>query len=228
MKYPFRFLSILLLVLGVSLVSVGSASAQAGSPWGGVTLPGEDPPGMVGGAGGVQAEPVTKTLVLTLDGEVPEGESHAVVYETNDPVLGSDVIVFCGSEDTLGNPTPECTGGGKVYKVDLVLQAGTVVNYGFARVNVDGRKHPVFYERGTETVSEDMATTARFAYGEDDPAGDDGAAEDGKQGGPGGGDLPRTGGVGTGASSPMASAVAAFALLAIGACFLPRRRWCTG
>lgn len=180
-----RYLFIAALVLALGLGARGAA-AQGESPWSGVEAPGADSaaPSGDGGPRAAGAGTVTKTFELTIEGDVREGESHAVVYATSDPENELDVIVFCGSPDLEGNPTPECEGNGTVYTGSVDLPAGTEVAYAFGRLNVNEPEDPEFYEEGLETVESSMTNEAAFTYaggGDDDGQDDDG--QDGAAGG---------------------------------------------
>lgn len=163
------YLFIAALVLSLGLGAHGAA-AQGESPWSGVEAPDADSVAATDGDGprAAGAGAVTKTFRLTIEGVVPEGESHAVVYATSDSANPSGVIVFCGSPDLEGNPTPGCAGDGTVYTGALDLAAGTEIAYAFGRLNVNESEDPEFYEEGVETLETNMTNEAVFAYGGDD------------------------------------------------------------
>lgn len=237
-KQSFRFLLVMLLALGITMGTARGTSAQ-GNSWQGKKMPGGLTAQGTGG-GGVGGEQVTKTFELTILGTPSEGESHAVLFETDDPNDTSDgLIIFCGDVE------PDCEGAGTVYSGSVTVAAGTEIVFAFGRLNENDANPPTFYEEGTEVLLEDVTNAVTFDYGTDGKtgAGDDqqdgttGAGDD-KDGDAGAGDdqdgaaggkdkpanLPTTGGVMAGATVPLGSAAAAFSLLVTSGYLVRRRR----
>lgn len=234
-KQSFRFLLVMLLALGITMGAARGTSAQ-GNSWQGKKMPGGLTAQGTGG-GGKSGERVTKTFELTILGTPAEGESHAVLFSTDDTPEG--IIIFCGDEE------PACEGEGTVYSGSVTVAAGTEIVFAFGRLNEKDNKPPVFYEEGTEVLLEDVTNAVTFNYGTDgktgagddkqdgntdagdDKDGDAGAGDD-KQGDTTGDDkqeeMPKTGGVMTGATVSLGSAAAAFSLLLTSGYVVRRRR----
>ncbi len=228
MKQSFRFLLVMLLALGITVGAAQGASAQ-GSKWQSKKLPSGLRIQGTGGGGGGQ---VTKSFELTILGTPPAGESHAVLYETDDPDDTSDgLIIFCGDVE------PDCEGEGTVYTGSVSVAAGTEIAFAFGRLNENDAAPPVFYEEGTEVLLEDVTNAVTFNYdtdgktggGDDQQDGTTGSGDDDTDGTTGGGDdkpgeVPTTGGAMGGATLPLGSAAAAFSLLATSGYLVRRRR----
>ena len=237
-KQTFRFLLVMLLALGITMGAARGTSAQ-GNSWQGKKMPGGLTAQGTGG-GGAGGKQVTKTFELTILGTPAEGESHAVLFETDDPNDTSDgLIIFCGDVE------PDCEGEGTVYSGSVTVAAGTEIVFAFGRLNENDANPPTFYEEGTEVLLEDVTNAVTFDYGTDgktgagddqqdgntdagdDKDGDAGAGDD-QQGDPVGDDkqegMPKTGGVMAGATVPLGSAAAAFSLLLTSGYLVRRRR----
>ncbi len=227
MKQSFRFLLVMLLALGITVGAAQGASAQ-GSNWQSKKLPSGlriQGTGDGGGGGGGQ---VTKTFELTILGTPPAGESHAVLYETDDPDDTSDgLIIFCG------DVKPDCEGDATVYTGSVSVSAGSEIAFRFGRLNENDAEDPVFYEEGTEVLLEDVTNAVTFDYGtggktdggDDQQDGTTGSGDDDTDGDddkPG--EVPTTGGAMGGATLPLGSAAAAFSLLATSGYLVRRRR----
>ncbi len=240
-KQSFRFLLVMLLALGITMGAARGTSAQ-GNSWQGKKMPGELTAQGTGG-GGKGGEQVTKTFELTILGTPAEGESHAVLFETDDPNDTSDgLVIFCGDVE------PDCEGAGTVYSGSVTVAAGTEIVFAFGRLNENDANPPTFYEEGTEVLLEDVTNAVTFDYGTDGKtgagddqqdgttgAGDDqqdgttGAGGDKQDGDTGSGDdkpeeMPTTGGVMVGATVPLGSAAAAFSLLVTSGYLVRMRR----
>ena len=237
-KQTFRFLLVMLLALGITMGTARGTYAQ-GNSWQGEKMPGGLTAQGTGG-GGKGGEQVTKTFELTILGTPAEGESHAVLFETDDPNDTSDgLIIFCG------NVEPDCKGEGTVYSGSVTVAAGTEIVFAFGRLNEKDKNPAVFFEEGTEVLLEDVTNAVTFDYGTDgktgtgddqqdgntdagdDKDGDAGAGDD-QQGDTTGDDkqegMPKTGGVMAGATVPLGSAAAAFSLLLTSGYLVLRRR----
>jgi len=223
MKQSFRFLVVMLLALGITMGAARGASAQ-GNSWQGKKMPGGLTTQGTGG-GGAGGEQVTKTFELTILGTPSDGESHAVLFVTDDPNDTSEgLIIFCGDVE------PDCEGEGTVYSGSVTVAAGTEIAFRFGRLNENEPDPPTFYEEGTEVLLEDVTNAVTFDYGTDGKTDDGDDKQDGGATGTGDdqddqiGGVPTTGGAMGGASLPLGSAAAACSLLVAAGHLVRRRR----
>lgn len=133
------------------------------------------------GSGGT----VTKTFELTLNGDVPAGESFSVALfselEYNEGE--GELLLFCsGLEDaSIPEDVEACEGNGTVYRLSVELPQGDTLRTTFYRGFGPGPNTEAFHEE-TEVVNEDMTNTAWYSF----PAAGDDQQDDDKQ--VGGGD----------------------------------------
>jgi hypothetical protein len=106
---------------------------------------------------------VTKTLQLTINGDVPANQTFFVDFMAPDGRIIRTVL-FCGSLPRgipRGDAPFECTGNGTVYTQSVLFDQGTTVNFSFRRYDGSNPAGTPFYE-GTETLNSDMTNTAYF------------------------------------------------------------------
>ncbi len=195
--------------------------------------------GDTGGGDDQQGGTVMKTFKLTLNGDVPEGQSFYAQYLVQG--AGEDMtqnILFCG-ELIEEEPKAACEGNGTVYSVDVEFEQGTVLDFRFGRHNLDYSDIEVFF-RDSETLNSDMVNSAYYTFGATDDqkdddqgsgAGDDqqddeqdsGAGDDQQDGGEVPRGLPKTGAGGV-ASAGIPVGAAYSALAGIAALCLGLRR----
>ncbi len=247
-KAVIRGLLALLLVLSISFGATGSAVAQDGGEVDNNMLARamDRLDGMMGGVraqgGGDDGQEddqqgegtITKTFQLTLNGDVPEGESFPVVFvsvnEAQDSaILG--VIVLCGQvpdQDQIEQELAEieaeaqaegvdlqtvfiasdadCTGGGTVYSASVELPSGNLTFSAFFRVSEANPDGELVFEN-EEVLTTNFTNKAFYNFG--------GAGTGDEQPIP---ELPNTGAGGmapTGA--PVGGMVAAITTLALAA-----------
>jgi hypothetical protein len=157
---------------------------------------------------------VTKTFELKLNGDVPQGETFYAAYaETDRERSEGTFLIFCGDAELMNSEPSDvdCVGDDTVYTQEIKVPAGTEIQFSFGRLSAGDDEGEVFH-KGTEVINADMTNDAHYTFGKGTGAGDD------KQGEVPG-EMPDTGagGLATGATIPVSTAVAAAALM-LGAC----------
>ena len=210
MTRTMRMLLRLIAVLALTLGLAGSASAQKGDA--------QDDQQQGDGT-------ITKTFELTLNGEVPAGQSFYAQYiETDASEDLTRAVLFCG-ELIEEEPKDACEGNGAVYTETVTFDAGTEIEFRFGRHNLDYTDIEVFHE-GTEMLDAHTTHSAFFSFDggkTDDGQDDDGAgdAQDEQQMP----SVPQTGAGGVaGGDFPLGGVAAVAPLLAGGWCATPGRR----
>jgi hypothetical protein len=177
-------------------------------------------------AGDEQEDTVTKTLKLTLYGDVPEDRVFGAFYYVSPETHPAGLIQFCGP-DVPGGEAPsqvvsekDCQGGGTAYTASAKFDTGTGVFVEFVTLAVSDPQNTleIFAESPElkdpesleyEVLNTDTTNTASYRFG----------ANNGQQMP----EMPSSGAGGMGSShSPIARMAAMLLLLAAGACVLRR------
>ncbi len=93
-------------------------------------------------AGGEQGDTVTKTLELTLHGEVPQDRVFGAFYYVSPETHPAGLVQFCGPHVEGGEPPSqvvseeECAGDGSVYRAEVAFERGTGVFVEFVTLSV--------------------------------------------------------------------------------------------
>ncbi len=93
-------------------------------------------------AGGEQGNTVTKTLELTLHGEVPQDRVFGAFYYVSAETHPAGLVQFCGPQVEGGEPPSQvvsekaCTGDGSVYRAEVEFDRGTGVFVEFVTLSV--------------------------------------------------------------------------------------------
>ena len=180
-------------------------------------------------AGGAQSDTVTKTLELTLHGQVPQDRVFGAFYYVSPETHPAGLVQFCGPHVEGGVPPSQvvsraaCAGNGTVYRAEVVFKRGTGVFVEFVTLSVRDPQNTLetFAEVPElekpesveyETLDADVTTSARYSF----------EARDGQQASR----LPATGSGGIGhAALPLSAIALGLSLLAVGGYVLWRRRW---
>ena len=129
-------------------------------------------------------EMVTKTFELTLNGDVPAGETFYVVYaETDREAAEGTFLIFCGDAELINSEPSDvdCVGEGTVYTQEIAVPAGTEIFFSFGHVPDQGEGEG--FHEGTETINADITNTAYYTFGKGTGAGDEQETPDNQQDG---------------------------------------------
>ena len=183
-------------------------------------------------AAGAQGDTVTKTLELTLHGNVTRDRVFGAFYYVSPETHPAGLVQFCGPQVQGGQPPSqvisqeECAGMGRVYTAELEFKRGAGVFVEFVTLSVDDPQNtleffvevPEMNEPESivyETLEADSTTSAAYSF----------SAGDGRQ--PSG--MPATGAGGISHDSLRISAITAgLSLLAAGGYVLRRRQTSSG
>lgn len=155
-----------------------------------------------------QGAVATKTFRLSLNGDVPEGETF-VTFLTLTAPDGTErdiAAVYCGTFRDVEEADCE---GSEVYDEELAVSVGSTITFETVRIPAGTTTRQQFHQ-GSETVNADMLNTAFFNF---PGAGDDrqGDSQDDQQDLPEA--MPETGAGGTASGLPVGSLGLALALL---------------
>ncbi len=179
-------------------------------------------------AGGAQSDTVTKTLELTLHGQVPQDRVFGAFYYVSPETHPAGLVQFCGPQVEGGEPPSHvvskeaCAGNGRAYRAEVVFERGTGVFVEFVTLSVRDPQNTLetfaeFPELEMpesveyETLDADVTTSVRYSF----------EARDGQQASR----LPATGSGGIGhAALPLSAIALGLSLFAAGGYVLWRRR----
>ena len=131
-----------------------------------------------------QDDTVTKTLKLTLYGNVPEDRAFGAFYYVSPETHPEGLIQFCGPNVPGGEPPSqvvseeECQGGGTVYTASMEFESGTGIFVEFVTLSVNDPQNTleIFAESPElearesleyEVLDTDATNTARYRFGAD-------------------------------------------------------------
>lgn len=165
-----------------------------------------------------QEATVTKTFKLTLNGDVPEGETFSVGYDVP-PAEVRLGVTFCGADSGV-----ECVGGGTIYTQSVELEQGSTIEFDFVRSDASTREpgggDPEIFLSGTEPLNTDLTSSAYYTFDTGDT----------QQGGDTGQQMPEelpetgAGGLASGATIQVGTAAAGLVMLVGSGYAVIRRR----
>ncbi len=98
-------------------------------------------------AGDEEGDTVTKTLELTLHGEVPRDRAFGAFYYVSPDTHPAGLVQFCGPQVEGGEPPSQivseddCVGDGSVYTAEVSFERGTGVFTEFITLSVEDPQH---------------------------------------------------------------------------------------
>ena len=133
-------------------------------------------------AGGERDDTVTKTLELTLHGEVPQDRVFGAFYYVSPETHPAGLVQFCGPQVAGGEPPSQvvsddaCMGDGSVYRAEVEFDRGTGVFVEFVTLSVSDPQNTseIFTEIPElenpeslryETLDADATNSAWYRYG---------------------------------------------------------------
>ncbi len=165
--------------------------------------------------GDEQADLVTKTFTLTLDGEVPQDRVFGAFYYVSPDTHPAGLIQFCGPPVEGGEPPSQvvsatgCRGAGTVYTASVAFERGSGIFVEFVTLSVDDPQNTLEIFAESELLEPATTVAARYRFGAHNAPPLPG--------------MPATGAGGTASTHPTPGRLAAvLSLLALGACALRR------
>ncbi len=180
-------------------------------------------------AGGEQDDTVTKTLELTLHGEVPQDRVFGAFYYVSPETHPAGLVQFCGPQVEGGEPPSQvisddaCAGDGLIYRAEVEFDHGTGVFLEFVTLSVSDPQNTleIFTEIPEpenpeslryETLDADATNSAWYRF---EAGGDQQTPK-----------MPATGSGGMSSDgAPMKSIAVGLSLFAAGGYAVRRRHW---